>query len=147
MILRAAGVQGVDFGTFQDEFDLDMARQPSEPFRNDFESVASAIQAKYPPVRFKVNIFAQLDGLGKLRFVEEHVSQQRPLLISLAQAPFGGGGYHIMPVVDMDDHTLTLLKILSADGNPQLQQLPKSELVRIHDNYPGGKDVAYLESC
>lgn len=147
MILRAAGVQGIDFASFQDQFDLDAARQPHEPYRNNFESVAAAVQARYPSVRFSVARFAQCDGAGKLRFVEEQVSQRRPLLISLAQSPFGGGGWHIMPVVDMDDSILTLLNIVRPDGSAEIQRLPKSELVRIHDNYPGGDDVAYLEGC
>jgi hypothetical protein len=147
MILRAAGAQGIDFAAFQDQFDLDKVRQPHEPYRNNFESVAAAVQVRYPSVSFKVARFTRGDGASKLRFVEEHVSHKRPLLISLAQTPFGGGGWHIMPVVDMDDHTLTLLNIVRPDGNMQLQKLPKSELVRIHDNYPGGDDVAYLEIC
>ena len=50
-----------------------------------------------------------------------------------------------MPVVDMDDHTLSLLNIMRPDGGAQLQRLHKA-LVHIHDN-PGGDDVAYLESC
>ena len=91
MILRAAGARGIDFDTFQEEFDLDMARQSNQPFRNNFESVAAAIQATYPSVCFKVARFAPGDGASKLRFTEEHVSQKRPILISLARAPFGGG--------------------------------------------------------
>ena len=42
---------------------------------------------------------------------------------------------------------LTLLSIMWPNGTEQLQEIRKSEFVRIHDNYPGGDDVAYLESC
>ena len=147
MILRAVGVQGIEFATFQDEFDLEITRKQNEPFRNNFGSVAAAVRTKYPSVCIKVSRFASGDGVGKLRFVEEHLSQKRPLLISLAQKPFGRSGWHIMPVVDLDDEILTLLNIVQMNGNAKLQKLPKSEFVRIHDEYPGGDDVAYLESC
>ena len=147
MILRAAHAQGIDFGTFQDEFDLDKDRgQP--PFYNNFESVAQAVQARYPAVCFRVIHFDQPGkGADKLWFVEQHVQQKKPLLISLAQVPFGGNGYHIMPVVDMDEQNLILLKIVWPDGRRELQPLAKSELIRIHGNYQGGEDVAYLERC
>lgn len=145
MTLRAAGAEGIDFSTFQDEFDLDKDRGLREP-RNNFESVAAAIQSKYPGVRFKVLRFERGKGASKLQFIEQQLSQKRPLLVALAQTPFGGKGWHIMPVVDLDNTTLTLLRLLKSNGVPDLQCLPKSELVRIHDNYPGGDDIAYLEN-
>ncbi|MGQ0505897.1 MAG: hypothetical protein ACT4TC_11325, partial [Myxococcaceae bacterium] len=66
-------------------------------------------------------------------------------LISLSNAPFGGSGWHIMPVVDSNETELTLLSLMHTDGTADIRALAKSELVRIHDQYPGGNDVAYLE--
>jgi len=146
MILRAAGATGIEFATFQDDFDLDKDRKQHEGFRNNFESVAAAVRAKYPQVVFESRRFDPGCGQDKLRFIEDHVSKKQPLLISLAKAPYSGRGWHIMPVVDMDESSLTLLEIMRTDGAKDTKELPKTELVRIHNNYPGGDNVAFLKS-
>src|SRR5687767_1025608 len=96
LILRAAGAAGIDFDSFQDEFDYDKdrhalsIRHPIRSIRtllrprNNFETVARAVSRKYPNVRFRVVRFPKGQGDKKLAFVEEHVSRQRPLLISLS---------------------------------------------------------------
>ena len=146
MMLRAAGVPGIDYATFQDDFDLDRDLPPGQPARNTFTTVADTVKARYPNVTFAVRAFDQGRGHEKLRFIEDQVSQRRPLLISLANAPFGGTGWHIMPVVDMDQSSLTLMTIMHPNGTKDLQKPLKSELVRIHDQFGGGNDVAYLDS-
>jgi hypothetical protein len=52
MILRAAGAQGIDFDTFQDDFDLEKDLPLTAPRINDFGSVAEAVRKKYPSVVF-----------------------------------------------------------------------------------------------
>src|SRR5262245_59970801 len=108
MILRSAG-RHVDYASFQDEFDLDKNWKPGDTFLNNFESVAAAVRARYPDVVLRSEAFPKGDGVSKLAFVEKHLSMKRPLLVSVAQTPFGGDGWHIMPVVDMDHDSLTLL--------------------------------------
>ena len=51
MLLRAAGVEGIDYRTFQDEFDLDinLGRDQTQPPNNSV-SVAQAVNEKYPHV-------------------------------------------------------------------------------------------------
>jgi hypothetical protein len=145
ILLRAAGVEGIDLDSFQDDFDLDqdlvMGMQP----RNNFESVADAVRAKYPRLNFRRLGFKT--GSEKLAFVEARIAQQQPVLVSLSLAGVqaGGGGWHIMPVVDASDDDLTLLNRILPDGRREVLRVPKSEFVRIHDTYPGGDDVAYLE--
>ena len=46
VVLRASGYKGVNFETFQDEFDLDKNLKPGEQPQNNFETVAEAIQLK-----------------------------------------------------------------------------------------------------
>jgi hypothetical protein len=146
MILRAAGATGIDFKTFQDDFDLEKDLPENAPRLNDFGSVAQAVRKKYPSVVFDFQTFAKGKGAAKLAFVEDRIRLGQPFLVSLALPP-PGGGWHIMPVVDADDGSLTLLWSISADGRPDLRKLLKSDLVRIHDTHPGGEEVAYLESC
>ena len=57
MILRAAGVKNVNFTTFQDDFDLDQNAKPGDQGKNNFDSVAKAVQAKYPHVHLKKRDF------------------------------------------------------------------------------------------
>jgi hypothetical protein len=147
MILRAAGKNHVAFDTFQEEFDLDRNLKFGDLPRNDFESVARAIQTKYPDVRFEHIGFPQGDGLKKLEVVEHMISQTTPILISLALAPFGGREWHIMPVVDASTDSLTLFWGVNVDGTPNTKTLTKADFVHIHNNYCGGDDVAFLQQC
>ena len=52
-----------------------------------------------------------------------------------------------MPVVDATGDSLTLLWSTLAKDRPALLEIPKADLVFVHDTYPGGEEVAYLESC
>ena len=146
MLLRAAGVQGVDFNTFQDEFDLDKNRQDDDLPRNNFESVADAVNQRYPTIHFKVTVFPKTAGTDKLRFVESNITHQRLVLISLNMLPvLHHPGWHIMPVVDMDEENLLLVYGALAVNQIRLLKLPKTEFVRIHQQFDGGNDVAYLD--
>lgn len=142
VILRAAGVKDIDFTTFQDDFDLDQKLKQGEQGQNNFDSVAKAVQAKYPQVHLNKQAFLKGEGSKKLAAVEEMISHGKPVLISLTLNP--KGGWHIMPVVDSTADTLTLLWSVEDDGSAKILDLPKSEFVRIHDNFPGGDDIAYL---
>lgn len=145
MLLRAAGAQGIDFASFQDEFDLDQNLKPGESPRNNFVSVADAVRQRYPNVKFHRVGFAPGRGGEKLKFVEDQIAQKKPVLVSIAQKPFGGQGWHIMPVVNATDHELILLNKMRSDGERETLDLRKDEFVRIHDQCDGGDDVAYLE--
>lgn len=145
MLLRAAGVEGIAFSTFQDDFDLDKDLKFGEKPRNDFESVAEAVNAKYPHVRFKKVGFAKGDGSSKLNAIEEMITKHKPVLISLALAPWNGSGWHIMPVVDSSGDFLLLLWGVNAAGILETRRLKKSQLVLIHDRFAGGDDIAFFE--
>jgi hypothetical protein len=89
ILLRAAGVTGINYASFQDDFDLD---QHGGVPRNHFISVAEEIQKRYPFVEFSCESFAKRDGDKKLARVEHFVTHRRPVIVSLANAPFGGSG-------------------------------------------------------
>lgn len=146
MLLRAANVQGVDLDSFQDQFDLDQDIAEGVQPRNNFDSVAEAVRAKYPRLIFKSVSFAA--GADKLAFLEKLIAfQALPVLVSLFMAAVfeGSAGWHIMPLVEASNDELTLLHSVLTNGRCQVLRVPKSELVRIHDEFPGGKEVAYLE--
>lgn len=146
MLLRAAGIPGIDFTTFQDDFDLDKDLKPGDTPRNNFDSVGGAINQKYPHVRFKRVVFSKGEGDKKLQFVKNSISNHRLVLVSLNSLPiFNKAVWHIMPVVDVDDVNLYLLYVVQDNGGIQIMTLPKKEFVRIHEEFDGGDDVAYFE--
>lgn len=141
IILRAARVTGIAYESFQDDFDLDQHRGTP---RNNFESVAEAIHRKYPFVEFACESFAKGNGDEKLARIECFLAHRRPVIVSLANAPFGGRGWHIMVVVDATEEALTLLAYVDQNGMARTVTISREDLVRIHNEYPGGDEIAYL---
>ena len=142
MLLRAAGAQGIAYDTFQDEFDLD---QCGGTPRNHFVSVGDAIKRKYPNIEYVCEPFPKGKGAEKLARVEERIQARQPVLISLAQSPHGG--WHIMPVVDSDQLSLTLLEYVDGNGTPKTKPILKTDFVDIHNNWMGGEEIAYITKC
>jgi hypothetical protein len=144
-LIKAAGVTGVNFDTFQEEFDLDKDRKEGEPFRNNFYSVKELITQKYPYIQIAIKPFPMGEGAAKLIALEGILSQERSVLVSLFLLPiYNINGYHIMPVVGTTDSSLILLDYTSPNGELRLMELGKRKLVEIHDNFPGGDEIAYL---
>ena len=141
ILLRAAGATGIDFATFQDEFDLERPEVRTSELRNNFGSVADAVVARYPYVRFAERVFD--DGAEKVRAIDDLVAAGQPCLISLALSP--GGGWHIMLVVGTSPDELLLLNRLDADGTAVLTRASKINVAWRHDNWRGGKEIATLE--
>jgi hypothetical protein len=137
ILLRAAGVTGIDLDAFQDDFDLDALGTG----RNSFSSVAAAIAQRYPAVKFKAKTF--ITGAEKLDFVDNYLSRGKAVLLSVAKGP--RGDWHIMPVLAAAGSSYTLLVEMRSDGTPCTLTLSRAELIRRHDEWPGGDDVAFLE--
>jgi len=146
MILRSVNAKYINFKSFQDDFDLDKNLRQGEIPKNDFKSVANAIFQKYPTVCFSQVVFDKGKGADKLAFVEKQLVCKQPVIVSIANEPFGRKGWHIMPIVDATTEDLTLLEIVDINGIPKTLILNKVEFVQIHNCYDGGKDVAFLES-
>ena len=140
MLLRATHIDCINFDTFQDDFDL----HHQGIGENNFDAVAAAVHKQYSHVEFEVEEFKA--GTDKLSFVEGRLAQKQPILVSLAIVHNGKHkGWHIMPVVDADNDNLTLLWATEYFGRKRIEKIAKHEFTRIHDQYPGGKDVAYLK--
>lgn len=121
---------------FQERFDL--TRQGGA---NDFESVAVAVRREFPQVRvLRVPDFHSADD--KLNAIRDFLEKQQPVAMSLAQAlPGGGANYHVVPVVEVDTHSLTVLWMNADTIEGQRRRLAIGEVRRLHATYPGGKDL------
>ena len=146
MLVRAARITDVDLSAFQDDFDLDKNPRPGDMPRNNFESVAAAVRAKYPHIQFRRLAFPQGRGADKLAFIESCLTSTRPVLVSLSLHGAGlGRGWHIMLAIGDTENEVLLLNKMLPDGKGEVVYVPKSDLVRIHDQFPGGDDVAFLD--
>jgi hypothetical protein len=136
LLLRAARTPGIDFETFQDDFDLKE--------HNNFASVAKAVQSRYPWVDIDYVDFRR--GAEKLTFVEQRLSAGKPTLASIALQGLNPSnrGWHIMPIIAATNEDLLLLMGID-DGRPNILRLSKTRFVQIHDQFPGGSDVAFLK--
>lgn len=142
MMLRAANVPGIDLANFQDEFDLDKNGGPPQ---NHFVSIGRAIQAKHSQVEFVCEPFPKGKGPDKVTRIEELIAQKQPVLVSLANAASGGAGWHIMPIVDATADEFILLEYVEPSGKVHTKPVKKDEVARIHDQYAGGDEIAYLK--
>jgi hypothetical protein len=140
-MLRIAGVTGVDFDTFQEDFDLDLPGLGEK--KNNFVSVADAVKAKYPEVEFAQEAFTT--GTEKLARLDELLEDGKVVAIALHLGPFKGiNTCHSMPVVGWDEHDLIMLNGFFDDGDTDEWIISRADVIKTHDNAPGGKELAYL---
>jgi hypothetical protein len=132
-LIRYLKIQGVNLGTFQEDFDLGQ--------NNGFDSVSAKIKSVYPAINIKVESFAK--GIDKVNRIKSLLEEQKPCLISLTLA--NGQGWHIMPVVRIDE-TIQLIHHVDADGHCTWV-FPISEIVWRHDYLQGGHDISWIETA
>jgi hypothetical protein len=146
-IIRYLGIQGVQLDTFQEDFDLERSHEGS----NNFVSVANRVRSKYPHLDIHIQSFSQ--GIEKIRAMKRLLERDIPCLMSLALAEVERTqegpriihrGWHIMPVIYIDDEKMKVIHSADQNGN-QIWQLPVAEVVWRHDNLIGGKDIAWFE--
>ena len=131
-LIRYLKIQGVNLETFQEDFDLGQ--------NNSFDSVSAKIRRVYPAINIKVESFAK--GIDKVNRITSLLEEQKPCLISLALG--SGQGWHIMPVVNIDENSIQLLHHEDADGHCTWV-FPIAEIVWRHDCLQGGHDISWIE--
>ena len=140
-LLRVSGVKGINFETFQDEFNL-QARGEDE---NNFSTVANAIKKKYPHVQFIRKTFEPGHGYEKVQFIERLIERDISCLISLLVNYQYPKKYHIMPVVFINEDKLKLIWRVEENKQPKICDIEREKVILRHDNFPGGDDIAWYE--
>lgn len=133
-LIRYLGIQGVDLATFQEEFDLGQ--------NNSFTSIAAKIRNKYPTINIQTQVFPK--GIDKVTHIKALIEKQTPCLISLALGK--GQGWHIMPVVLIDDLTIEMIHD-GIQGVNCIWKIPIKDIVWRHDNLQGGNDISWIDSA
>src|SRR5690349_11050286 len=119
ILLRAAQVTGVDFDTFQEDFNL-QARGLAE---NNFESVKDAIMQQYPHLKLQVKAFPT--GGEKAAFLERRFQQGEAVLASIYLGPEIRNGQlvhicHIMPLLRIVGDEFVFLGVMRSSGQKVL---------------------------
>ena len=125
-------IKSVNLDTFQDDFDLELRGEGS----NSFITVAERVIKKYPQARINVRDFT--DGLEKIEFIKGLLQNDIPCVMSLTIYP--EGGWHMVPVVYIDD---TEMKVVWTGDIVCRYTL--TDIINRHNNWPGGKDIAWIE--
>ncbi len=141
MLARSSGISGIDFNSFQDDFDLDQDEN-RESNKNDFYSVADAVLKKYPSLRFECKEF--ITGKEKTDFLEKRIQEKKPTLLSLNMVAVGYTGYHIMPILEYENDEYTLLNALLQNNEVHTHTVSRQKIEETHDKFPGGREVAFL---
>lgn len=131
-LLKYLGIENIDYSTFQTEFNL----QGRGIADNNFETIANAIENKYPNISFNFRDFTH--GNDKIIFIESLISMDNPCLISIANSP--DGGWHIMPVVYIDTNIIVCFDY----GLQQINRYTINEIIYRHENWKGGKNIAWI---
>lgn len=137
-MLRMVEAKGIDLNGFQEDFNLE-----SKGFgANNFDSIAQAVFKVYPNVRIVSKFFQE--GREKVDFIRRLVENNIPCLLSLTLYPTGG--WHIVPVIFIDDHVIKMIWDVQSTGKVVILELPVLEVIDRHNQWPGGDDIAWLES-
>lgn len=135
-MIRVSGISNVPLNDFQEMYNL----QRNGIALNSFETVSRYINHDYPQVKIRYRIFDQ--GAEKAKFINALLEKGIPSILSLCLTP--RGGWHIMPVIELINGKFRLLNYVTEGGLIDICEISEQELVRRHDEWPGGNDVAWL---
>jgi hypothetical protein len=144
-LCRSNGLEEINYNSFQDDFDFDKDLSSSDIPQNNLYFIKEKILEIYPNINIKVLSFGKNRGKDKYIFVQDLVNRGIPVIVSLNLQFFGQNGWHIMPVVGINDDTITLIHDKNMDGVVNFIELRAPVFIDIHNNYDGGDDVAYIE--
>ena len=137
-MIRVSNVEGVPLKDFQERYNLEQQGIAE----NSFQTIASAVNRDCPNVNVQYRSFE--NGNDKVAFVIQLLESITPCLLSLTLTP--RGRWHIMPVIKFEIGVFRLLNKITNDGVIDVCEISGVELIRRHNEWPGGNDVAWIES-
>lgn len=133
-MIRYLNIKNVNLGMFQEEFDL----QHLDEGDNSFVPIANKVLQKYPHVSIQIKDFS--NGKDKIAFMKALIEKDTPCAMSIAKPT---GGWHIVPAVAIGNVRIRVVWIANRFGNTT-HDYPIDEIVFRHDNWSGGKDIAWI---
>ncbi len=137
-MIRFLKIKNVNLDTFQDDFDF-KAKGEAE---NNFETIAQAIEKKYPQIKIRTKNFAK--GAEKVDFITNLIEKNIPSMLSLTLSS-KKSLCHEMPVIYIDYFKMRLIWRVNQIEEPDLFKVENQEVIDRHNNWLGGKDLAWVE--
>ena len=136
-MLRYLKMEGIDFSDFQEKYDLIY----QEKGKNSGRDVSKLIMVNYPEIQIVCKDFGA--GGEKINFIRQLISEGRPVLVSITLCP--EGGWHIVPVVEIDDDKIVVLWMNKDTIDRQKKEFQCSDIENRHNAWPGGTDLIYIK--
>jgi hypothetical protein len=131
-LIRYLKIQGVKLDTFQEDFDFGV--------KNCFPYVSTKIHEKYSFIKIQVEAFTK--GADKVAKIKTLIDNQIPCVMSLALGI--GQGWHMMPIILIDDKTIAMIHHSFA-GQNDVWDFTLDEIIKRHDHLPGGNDITWIQ--
>ncbi len=131
-LIKYHGIQGVNFKTFQDDFNF----HPN----NSFLYVSRMIMAKYPKIKIQVKDFP--NGTEEIKFVRDLIEHDIPCLVVVIGEAGGKANGHSVPVVAIDNAQVTVIGVACLGKNFDLKY-GIGELVEKWDKY-AAKEITWI---
>lgn len=152
-LLRANGIDGVDFSDFQERFDPQKNNSHAYGV-NTLQSIRVLIMSRYRHFKIGYEGFRGSDGFAKVAFLEEKVKNRVPIVACLpvqSSRTTANGipivDFHVMPIIDMGDNNFTFFDYLTVEGEYKKKTIAKHQLASLHDNSnnDAANAVAWIE--
>ncbi len=130
-------VGGIDFATFQEDFDLEARGIEG----NGFGSVAAAVSISHPNVQTAHIHFDDADA--KLLRIRECIDGQVPCVLAVLQI---GQPFHAVPIVEAHSGSIAVLWLDAGSIEGQRREFTDEEIKGWHENDGGGgRDILVWE--
>ena len=136
-MLKYLNIVNINYDNFQEKYDLLLQGKGD----NHFGSIPPLVMKDYSNVILISRQFQY--GEEKIEFIRNLISRRIPVLISVALSP--SGGWHIVPVVEIDDVKISLLSMVGDTIQKQIKKLQLSDVENRHNNWRGGQDILYCD--
>lgn len=146
VLLRFGNTQGIDFETFQEDFDLERRGVGD----NNLGSVTSEVTATYPQARFQIEKFGQGRGQHKLNYLLDRLDAGLLTVASLVVMDRQVQGRrqvacHMMPLIGRDGDRLLFAEFFDSEGVLHPRHFSEADVVQKHNGLAlTGDDVVHL---
>jgi hypothetical protein len=137
-ILRYHGAEGINFDSFQEDFDRFVLRGEN----NNFETVKGDVAGAHPHVELEVERFPKGDGAQKVARMEQLMAEDKACVLPL----FVPNGFHAVPVIEVDERIVRVRWMNHAANRDQTVTLPRAFVVNAHDKKNGGHELLVVKS-
>ena len=137
-MIKLNGIEGVDFETFQDSFNL----QSKGDVQNTFGSVAEAVEGDYSHIKIKHKDF--YNCREKLDLIKDLIDRNVPCMMKFAISSKNNTA-HEMPVVIYDENYMRFVWQVVDAKKPDMLRVAYNDIIDRHYEWEEAREVAWLD--